>query len=228
MLRFDAETFYLSRGHRPAPSHRGHHSARYARCDPRRIRRLRSAKLQQPLPRPRACARGACLLAERPGGGRARQGRRAAGVLRFAKMGLPIPSRIRRLRRGLHPWKRGNPPARSRGRLRGPRARRYCDAPGLFPGEHHHAQTIASPESTAIITDILCDNEARQRTFGTHSPLASANGWPRRPAPVPVFATCGPRALTRTTRSPSGSATWMAGPWRKRSRSNPPHHSGRR
>jgi penicillin-binding protein 1C len=31
---------------------------------------------------------------------------------------------------------------------------------------------MCSPESAAIITDILCDNEARRSTFGLHSPLA--------------------------------------------------------
>jgi penicillin-binding protein 1C len=31
---------------------------------------------------------------------------------------------------------------------------------------------MASPDSTAIITDILCDNDARQRSFGPSSPLA--------------------------------------------------------
>ena len=31
---------------------------------------------------------------------------------------------------------------------------------------------MASPEATAIITDILCDNEARRRAFGISSPLA--------------------------------------------------------
>jgi len=31
---------------------------------------------------------------------------------------------------------------------------------------------MASPDATAIITDILCDNEARQLAFGTASPLA--------------------------------------------------------
>ncbi len=31
---------------------------------------------------------------------------------------------------------------------------------------------IASSDATAIITDILCDNDARQKSFGAHSPLA--------------------------------------------------------
>jgi penicillin-binding protein 1C len=31
---------------------------------------------------------------------------------------------------------------------------------------------LASEEATAIITDILCDNEARQKSFGLNSPLA--------------------------------------------------------
>jgi penicillin-binding protein 1C len=44
--------------------------------------------------------------------------------------------------------------------------------PTYFAAVHHPAVAIASPEATAIITDVLCDNEARQRTFGNHSPLA--------------------------------------------------------
>ncbi len=38
--------------------------------------------------------------------------------------------------------------------------------------EHHPLNRLASPEATAIITDILCDNRAREKTFGAHSPLA--------------------------------------------------------
>lgn len=38
--------------------------------------------------------------------------------------------------------------------------------------EHQTAERVASPEAAAIITDILCDNEARERSFGAHSPLA--------------------------------------------------------
>jgi penicillin-binding protein 1C len=38
--------------------------------------------------------------------------------------------------------------------------------------EHQPITRIASPEATMIITDILCDNDARQKTFGLHSPLA--------------------------------------------------------
>jgi penicillin-binding protein 1C len=40
--------------------------------------------------------------------------------------------------------------------------------------EHQLITRIASPEATAIITDILCDNEAREKSFGAHSPLAFA------------------------------------------------------
>ena len=38
--------------------------------------------------------------------------------------------------------------------------------------EHRPLTRIASREATAIISDILCDNEARQRSFGLRSPLA--------------------------------------------------------
>ena len=37
---------------------------------------------------------------------------------------------------------------------------------------HPPATQLASAEATAIITDILCDNHARERSFGAHSPLA--------------------------------------------------------
>jgi penicillin-binding protein 1C len=42
----------------------------------------------------------------------------------------------------------------------------------FLAAEHQPLVRIASTEATAIITDILCDNEARQRSFGTRSPLA--------------------------------------------------------
>jgi len=38
--------------------------------------------------------------------------------------------------------------------------------------EHQPLTRIASREATAIITDILCDNDARQKSFGPRSPLA--------------------------------------------------------
>jgi len=38
--------------------------------------------------------------------------------------------------------------------------------------EHQPLNRIASREATAIITDILCDNHAREKSFGPHSPLA--------------------------------------------------------
>ena len=41
----------------------------------------------------------------------------------------------------------------------------------FFTAEHHSLDRIASTEATAIITDILCDNVAREKTFGAHSPL---------------------------------------------------------
>ena len=42
----------------------------------------------------------------------------------------------------------------------------------FLAAEHQPITRVASTEATAIITDILCDNEARQRSFGTRSPLA--------------------------------------------------------
>jgi penicillin-binding protein 1C len=39
-------------------------------------------------------------------------------------------------------------------------------------GEHQPVMRIASEDATAIVTDILCDNDARQKSFGSHSPLA--------------------------------------------------------
>jgi len=42
----------------------------------------------------------------------------------------------------------------------------------FLAGEHHPLTRIASPEATAIITDILCDNDARLKSFGPRSPLA--------------------------------------------------------
>jgi penicillin-binding protein 1C len=42
----------------------------------------------------------------------------------------------------------------------------------FLAAEHQPLTRIASREATAIITDILCDNDARQKSFGTRSPLA--------------------------------------------------------
>jgi penicillin-binding protein 1C len=42
----------------------------------------------------------------------------------------------------------------------------------FLAAEHQPITRIASPEATAIITDILCDNDARQKSFGLNSPLA--------------------------------------------------------
>ena len=42
----------------------------------------------------------------------------------------------------------------------------------FLAAEHQPLTRIASKEATAIVTDILCDNDARQKSFGTHSPLA--------------------------------------------------------
>jgi penicillin-binding protein 1C len=42
----------------------------------------------------------------------------------------------------------------------------------FLAAEHQPITRIASVEATAIITDILCDNEARQKSFGLNSPLA--------------------------------------------------------
>jgi penicillin-binding protein 1C len=42
----------------------------------------------------------------------------------------------------------------------------------FLAAEHQPVTRIRSKEATAIITDILCDNEARQKSFGLSSPLA--------------------------------------------------------
>jgi len=52
-------------------------------------------------------------------------------------------------------------------------ARGGVAAPAKYiAAEHPPMPRLASVEATAIITDILCDNHARERSFGTHSPLA--------------------------------------------------------
>ena len=42
----------------------------------------------------------------------------------------------------------------------------------FLTAEHQPVMRAASEEATAIITDILCDNDARTGSFGAHSPLA--------------------------------------------------------
>jgi penicillin-binding protein 1C len=42
----------------------------------------------------------------------------------------------------------------------------------LLASEHHPLNRLASADATAIITDILCDNRAREKAFGARSPLA--------------------------------------------------------
>jgi penicillin-binding protein 1C len=42
----------------------------------------------------------------------------------------------------------------------------------FLASEHRPLTRIASREATTIITDILCDNDARQKSFGLRSPLA--------------------------------------------------------
>ena len=42
----------------------------------------------------------------------------------------------------------------------------------FLAGEHQPLTRIASKEATAIVNDILCDNDARQKSFGPRSPLA--------------------------------------------------------
>ena len=45
-------------------------------------------------------------------------------------------------------------------------------APALLASTHNPVAFAASPEAAEIITDILCDNDAREKTFGPKSPLA--------------------------------------------------------
>jgi penicillin-binding protein 1C len=42
----------------------------------------------------------------------------------------------------------------------------------FLAAEHHPVARVASSEATAVIADILCDNDARQKSFGLDSPLA--------------------------------------------------------
>ena len=42
----------------------------------------------------------------------------------------------------------------------------------LLAAEHQPITRLASEEATVIITDILCDNDARQKSFGLRSPLS--------------------------------------------------------
>jgi len=44
--------------------------------------------------------------------------------------------------------------------------------PKLLASEFYPITRVASASATEIITDILCDNEARRKSFGTNSPLA--------------------------------------------------------
>jgi penicillin-binding protein 1C len=44
--------------------------------------------------------------------------------------------------------------------------------PKFLATEHYPLNRIASAEATTIVTDILCDNRAREKTFGARSPLA--------------------------------------------------------
>ncbi len=44
-------------------------------------------------------------------------------------------------------------------------------APRLTPRQLLETRRVASPEGSAIITDVLCDNAARRTSFGAHSPL---------------------------------------------------------
>src|SRR6266699_5725405 len=42
----------------------------------------------------------------------------------------------------------------------------------FLPAEQFPMKLLASTEATEIITDILCDNRAREKSFGANSPLA--------------------------------------------------------
>lgn len=48
----------------------------------------------------------------------------------------------------------------------------FAQSAKLIEHEHFPLTRMASTEACAIITDILCDNDARARSFGTTSPLA--------------------------------------------------------
>src|SRR5437763_13629525 len=64
----------------------------------------------------------------------------------------------------------------------------------FLAAEHQPITRIASPEATATITDILCDNDARQKSFGLRSPLAFEE-----------------RVAAQTGTSSGFRATWTAG-----------------
>jgi hypothetical protein len=63
---------------------------------------------------------------------------------------------------------------------------------------------IASREATAIITDILCDNDARQKSFGLRSPLAFEERVAAKTGTSSGSATRGLLASTKNTPSPFG------------------------
>lgn len=44
--------------------------------------------------------------------------------------------------------------------------------PVFIAGQRRNGQRLVSAEAAGIVTDILCDNDARARSFGFHSPLA--------------------------------------------------------
>ncbi len=47
-----------------------------------------------------------------------------------------------------------------------------CGKPAMLEEVPVELKRVASPESVSIITDILCDNDARRSSFGANSPLA--------------------------------------------------------
>ena len=70
----------------------------------------------------------------------------------------------------------------------------------LLSAEHRPMARIASLEATEIINDILCDNSAREKSFGAHSPLTFEERVAVKTGTSSGFATRGRLVLTRNTR----------------------------
>jgi len=77
----------------------------------------------------------------------------------------------------------------------------------LLVSEHQPLTRIASPEATTIITDILCDNDARQKSFGLRSPLALPAATSRSDA----GAAFEQRVAVKTGTSSGFRDTWTVG-----------------
>jgi penicillin-binding protein 1C len=84
--------------------------------------------------------------------------------------------------------------------------------PKFLTAQHHPMTRIASSEATTIVTDILSDNDARQKSFGAHSPLAFDERIAAKLEPAAVFAMRGQSASIKSTPSLFGREILMAAP----------------